>query len=122
LHSRSRPKGRPIVLPIARAGVAWLIWPDAILFGCAALVYALDLLDVLHRAAGPRTASQAFLLAAIVWLLCGLGLGAGTLVGNSWHDTDVAFAGSCIAWAMHRRDFFYSVADKDMHRAVLERN
>ncbi len=72
------------LLAIGLGGISWLIWPGAILFGCAALVYALDLLDVLRRAAGPRTASQAFLLAAIVWLLCGLGLGAGTLAGNSW--------------------------------------
>ena len=73
-----------VLLAIGLAGVSALVWPGAILFGFAALVYALDLLDVLRRAAGPFTAPRAFICAAVFWLLCALALGAGTLGGRPW--------------------------------------
>lgn len=72
------------LLAIGLAGVWALIWPGAILFGIAALVYVLDLLDVLRRAAGTFTAPRAFLLAAVLWLIVALVLGAGTLSGRPW--------------------------------------
>ncbi len=73
-----------LLLAIGLAGVSPLVWPGALLFGCAALVYALDLLDILRRAIGPFGAPRAFLLAAALWLLCALGLGAGALSGQPW--------------------------------------
>ena len=73
-----------VLLAIGLAGVSALVWPGAILFACASLVYAFDLLDVLRRAIGPFTAPRAFLLAAVLWLLCALVLGAGTLNGHPW--------------------------------------
>lgn len=73
-----------VLLTIGLAAVPALVWPGAILFACASLVYAFDLLDVLRRAIGPFTAPRAFLLAAVCWLLCALVLGAGTLAGRPW--------------------------------------
>ncbi len=73
-----------LLLSIGLAGISALVWPGAILFACASLVYAFDLLDVLRRAIGPFTAPRAFLLAAVLWLLCALALGAGALTGRPW--------------------------------------
>ncbi|HEX5275484.1 MAG TPA: hypothetical protein VFW34_09445 [Candidatus Rubrimentiphilum sp.] len=72
------------LLAVGLGGASALMWPGAVLFGFAALVYALDLLDVLRRAIGPFTAPRAFLLAAVFWLLCALALGGGTLAGRPW--------------------------------------
>ncbi len=73
-----------LLMAIGLTGVSALVWPGAILFACASLVYAIDLLAVLRRAIGPFTAPRAFLLAAALWLLCALVLGAGTLSGRPW--------------------------------------
>jgi hypothetical protein len=72
------------LLAVGLAAVPALIWPGATLFGFAAIVYALDVADILRRATVAHRVPQAFVAAAIVWLLCGLVLGAGTLAGKPW--------------------------------------
>ncbi|MEO6835256.1 MAG: hypothetical protein ABI231_05045 [Candidatus Tumulicola sp.] len=72
------------LLAIGLAGVAWLIWPGAILFGAAAAVYAFDMADILRRTTMSHRVPPAFLLAGITWLVVGLILGAGTLAGHDW--------------------------------------
>ena len=71
-------------LAIGLAGVSWLVWPGAILCGIAAVAYILDVIDILRRATVPHRTPQAFLLAGVLWLACGLIIGAGVLRGQSW--------------------------------------
>jgi hypothetical protein len=72
------------LLAVGLAGTPWLVWPGAILFGSAAIVYALDIADVVRRATVPHRVPQAFMLAGVTWLTCGMILGAGTLAGRQW--------------------------------------
>lgn len=72
------------LLAIGLGGISWLVWPGALLFGAAAVLYALDIAEVVRRASVPHRVPQAFLLSGVIWLLCGLILGAGTLAGHQW--------------------------------------
>lgn len=73
-----------VLLAIGLAGVSLLIWPGAIVFGVAATIYMLDLLDILRRATVSHRVPQSFLLAGVAWLACGLFIGAGVLDGRPW--------------------------------------
>ncbi|MDQ2680379.1 MAG: hypothetical protein M3Y21_05070, partial [Candidatus Eremiobacteraeota bacterium] len=72
------------LLAIGLSGVSLLIWPGAICFAVAATIYMLDLLDILRRATVSHRVPQAFLLAGVAWLACGLVIGAGVLSGRPW--------------------------------------
>ncbi|MBC5828936.1 MAG: hypothetical protein GIW98_01930 [Candidatus Eremiobacteraeota bacterium] len=72
------------LLAIGLLQMLWLAWAGAIIFGCGAVIYALDAIDIMRRATVSHRPPQAFFVAATIWLLCGLGLGAATLAGRSW--------------------------------------
>ncbi|MGZ3497013.1 MAG: hypothetical protein ACXWNK_05875 [Vulcanimicrobiaceae bacterium] len=70
-----------IGLGIQATAVTWI---GGAVFALAALAYAFDVLDALRRASVPHRPPQAFMLAAISWLVVSLVLGAGVLLGQSW--------------------------------------
>lgn len=72
------------MLAIGFSAFTWLIWPGAILFGLGATIYILDSLDILRHATVSHRVPQAFLLAGVLWLACGLAIGAGVLSGRPW--------------------------------------
>jgi len=63
---------------------AFSMWVGAILMTAGAIVYAGDLVDVLRRATVAHRPPQAFVAAAVVWLLDGAFLGIGWLTGAPW--------------------------------------
>ena len=73
-----------LLLTVGLSAIPALVWPGAVLFAAAALIYIVDLLDVLRRSIGPFTAPRAFLLAGVCWLFWSLLLGAGALSGRPW--------------------------------------
>jgi len=61
------------------------------LFACAGaaltlgvMLYTANLVDILRRNAVPNRIPQAFVAAALVWLLCALGFGLGVMTGRPW--------------------------------------
>jgi len=73
-----------VLLAIGLAASPTLAWIGGGLIAIGAIVYAVDMVDVLSRATVPHRAPQAFVVAGIIWLLLGLVLGAGTLMGQPW--------------------------------------
>ena len=78
--------GIPLLAIGVGAHLIALSWLGAALFGIAAFAYAFDTLDVLRRAVVAHRPPQAFVLAAVVWFLVALVLGAGTLSGRDWQN------------------------------------
>ncbi len=64
-------------------------WGGAALIGAGALAYATDAFGVLRRATVTHRPPQAFVGAALLWLLAGLALGVGVLRGAPWGDAFV---------------------------------
>jgi hypothetical protein len=63
---------------------AFSMWLGAMLMTAGAIVYAGDLVEVLRRATVAHRAPQAFVAAALVWLLDGAFLGIWWLAGAPW--------------------------------------
>lgn len=73
-----------LLLAVGLGGVTPLMWPGAAIFGIGAAIYIFDVADVLRRATVTHRVPQAFIGAALVWLACGLIVGAATLAGAEW--------------------------------------
>lgn len=80
-------------VPLLSAGVALgsgaLARVGGSLFGLAALGYVSDALDRLRRTDVHHRPPQAFILAALCWLLYALALGAGLMLGQPWQTAYV---------------------------------
>ncbi|HEY2476399.1 MAG TPA: hypothetical protein VGI19_16585 [Candidatus Cybelea sp.] len=63
-------------------------WTGAVLIGLGAVVYCVDMASVIARATVPHRPPQAFIAAAITWLLVALAFGASALAG---YKTALAF-------------------------------
>jgi len=83
--------GIPLLAAGTAAHVQILAWIGGALFAAAAGGYAFDVLDILRRATVAHRPPQAFVGAAICWLLIVLALGAGVLQGRPWQSA-YAFA------------------------------
>ena len=59
-------------------------WVGTIVMTAGAILYAVDIADVLRRATVTHRPPQAFVGAAVVWLLAGAVLGLGTIAGAPW--------------------------------------
>jgi hypothetical protein len=72
--------------PVLAAGLGLenspVMWIGGGLLGLAALTYAVDMVDILFRATESHRPPQAFVAAAIAWLLIAIALGAATLGGR----------------------------------------
>lgn len=62
----------------------WLFASAGAAFALGVTAYAANLVDILRRNAAPNRIPQAFVAAAIVWLLGALVLGIGTMNGRPW--------------------------------------
>lgn len=62
----------------------WLFASAGGAFALGVSAYAANLVDILRRRAVPNRVPQAFVAAAVVWLLCALVLGIGTMAGRPW--------------------------------------
>jgi hypothetical protein len=69
-----------------------------ILLGIAVALYAADVLDVIRRANNPHRAPQAFVAAAIVWLIAAFVLGAAVVGGGRSELVSALFYLALIGW------------------------
>jgi hypothetical protein len=74
--------GAPVLAIGLGLGNALVAWIGAGLLGLGALAYIADMVDILLRATESHRAPQAFVAAAIAWLLVAIALGAATLAGR----------------------------------------
>jgi hypothetical protein len=62
----------------------WLFASAGAVLALGVTAYAANLVDILRRNAVPNRVPQAFVAAAVTWLLCALVLGIGTMTGKPW--------------------------------------
>jgi len=74
--------GAPVLAIGLGLGSALVMWIGAALLGLGALAYIADIVDILIRATESHRPPQAFIAAAIAWLLLAAALGAAVLAGR----------------------------------------